>query len=148
MQSYQTPRFKLPLLAIGQAQKELFHNEALILLDFLTCPSVLAIHDDPATLMPSDGQAWLIDLNPIGEWSLRANQIAIWTPGGWRFIEPAGYTELFVSDANEIAVFRNNTWVFHGTISEPGGGEIVDMEARLAIDSILDALRMKAVIGS
>ena len=28
-----TPRFALPLLAAGQAQKELFHNEALTLPD-------------------------------------------------------------------------------------------------------------------
>lgn len=46
MQSPQTPRYKLPLLAIGQAQKELFHNEALILLDFLIHPIVSAKHAD------------------------------------------------------------------------------------------------------
>ncbi|MEP2987667.1 MAG: DUF2793 domain-containing protein [Parasphingorhabdus sp.] len=148
MQSPQTPRFKLPLLAIGQAQKELFHNEALTLLDFLTSPIVQAKHDDPATLMPSDGEAWLIDLHPMGEWIEHANHIAVWTAGGWRFVEPSSYLAIYVSDVNETAVFRNNIWVFHGIIAEPQGGSVIDTEARLAIESIINALRIKAVIES
>ena len=35
-----TPRFGLPLLAPGQAAKELTHNEALSLLDLLVQPVV------------------------------------------------------------------------------------------------------------
>ncbi|HLZ79899.1 MAG TPA: hypothetical protein VKQ09_11235 [Sphingomonas sp.] len=35
-----TTRFALPLIAPGQAQKELFHNEALARVDALLQPSV------------------------------------------------------------------------------------------------------------
>lgn len=148
MQSSMTPRFSLPLLALGQANKELFHNEALILLDFLVNPSVQAVHDDPSTLSPLEGEAWLIGEDPIGEWALKTNQIAFWTGGGWRFVEPNEHAELFVSNVHETGVFIDNIWVFHGIIEKPAGGSIVDMEARQAIDSILDALRIKAVIRS
>ena len=33
-----SPRFDLPLLAVSQAQKEITHNEALILIDALLHP--------------------------------------------------------------------------------------------------------------
>ena len=35
-----TPRLSLPTLIPGQAQKELFHNEALQVLDFLVAGAV------------------------------------------------------------------------------------------------------------
>ena len=146
MQSAQTPRYKLPLLAIGQAQKELFHNEALVLLDFLIRPIVLAQHADPSSLDPADGEAWLVDQNTSGEWASRQDQIAIWTAGGWRFIEPVAHSELFVVSVNETAVFRDGNWVFGGSVFSPVGGSTIDVEARQAIESILAALRIKGVI--
>lgn len=148
MHSIQTPRFKLPLLAIGQAQKELFHNEAVTLLDFLVCPTVLSIHDDPTSLSPSEGEAWLIDTDASDIWESRANQIAIWTTGGWRFVEPHLQAHIFVADRNETAVYRSGAWVFNSGINNPYGGNVVDVEARQAIDSILEALRIKAIIES
>jgi hypothetical protein len=36
----QSPRFALPFLVPGQAQKELLHNEALQLVEMLLCPVV------------------------------------------------------------------------------------------------------------
>ncbi len=146
MQSLQTPRYKLPLLATGQAHKERFHNEALTLLDFLVCPIVQAKHSDPNILVPSEGKAWLVDANPTGDWVSRTNQIAIWTAGGWRFVEPNIGAEIFIADANETAIFRGNNWVSHGAIVGPEGGSVIDIEARIAIDSMLEALRIKAVI--
>ena len=148
MQSLQTPRLKLPLLAVGQAQKELFHNEAITLLDFLVCPTVLSIHDDPTSLLPSEGEAWLIDTNPSGLWDSHANQIAIWTNGGWRFVEPHLQAYVFVADRSETAVYRGGAWIFNNGINNPHGGSVVDVEARQAIDSILEALRTKAIIES
>lgn len=145
MQLLKTPRFNLPLLATGQAKKEITHNEALILLDFLVSPQVLASHDDPGTLLPSEGDAWLIDPNPVGDWISRANQVAIWSSGGWRFVEPSENLELFVTGTNERAVFRENKWAIHGVIAKPDGGDLVDVEARAAIDSILNMLGINTV---
>lgn len=145
MQALQTPRFKLPLLATGQAKKEIFHNEALTLLDFLVCPAVIASHEDPSTLQPSEGDGWLVGSNPLGDWISRADQVAIWSAGGWRFVEPFENLELFLINSHQKAVFQENVWVFHGTIAKPEGGAVVDLEARAVIDSILDLLRIKAV---
>ena len=40
MTTNDTPRWSLPLLAAGQAQKEMTHNEALSLLDLVVHPCV------------------------------------------------------------------------------------------------------------
>ena len=45
-----TPRWALPLLAAGQAEKELTHNEALLLLDMAVQPSVVAVGSRSFTL--------------------------------------------------------------------------------------------------
>ena len=148
MQSLHTPRYKLPLLATGQSNKELFHNEALTLLDFLVHPAVIAKHRDPDTLDPVEGEAWLIDDDPVGEWVARANQLALWTAGGWRFLEPQRNYQIFSADTGENFVFNNGEWVANGAIVDPEGGPVVDTEARQAIESILDALRLKGVILS
>jgi hypothetical protein len=88
MDAYQSPRWRLPLLAIGQAQKELYHNESLILLDFLVHPVVQDIANDPANLTPTPGECWIVGSNPLGDWAGKAQQIAGWTDSGWRYIAP------------------------------------------------------------
>jgi hypothetical protein len=45
-----TDRFSLPLLVAGQAQKELFHNEALLALDTIVAG---AVEKRPATILPT-----------------------------------------------------------------------------------------------
>lgn len=116
------------------------------MLDFLVQPVVLAKHADPDVLSPSDGEAWLVDQESSGDWAARQNHIAIWTAGGWRFIEPIEHAKLLVKDVKETAVFLDNEWIFGGAISGPTGGSTIDVEARQAIESILEVLRIKAVI--
>lgn len=148
MHQSQTQRFKLPLLATGQSQKELFHNEALVRLDFLVHPVVQSVENDPALLTIEEGLNWLIDSAPSGEWMGRTNQIASWTSGGWRYFDPVDSMQLFVAVSQETAIFQNNEWKFGGSIVPPVGGSVVDVEARVVIDSILEVLKVKAIIAS
>ncbi|MFX4817188.1 DUF2793 domain-containing protein, partial [Acinetobacter baumannii] len=55
-----TSRLALPLLAAGQAQKEMFHNEALALIDLALAAAVesVGLNTPPAT--PEDGQCWIV----------------------------------------------------------------------------------------
>ena len=42
---------------------------------------------------PQPGQCWVVAPGAAGDWAGRENQIASWTAGGWRFVEPtAGFT--------------------------------------------------------
>ncbi len=146
MTIFETTRFALPLLAAGQAHKELFHNEALLLLDFLIHPVVQAVAADPQSLLPLAGQCCLVAPTAMAEWSGKDNQIAGWSSGGWHFIKPQETMKIFVVETLQSAIYRNNVWQFIDAVDGPVGGAIVDLEARSAIDSILNALRTVAIL--
>lgn len=63
-----TPRWLLPFTAVGQAQKEWTHNEALVLVDLLTHPCVEAVGVNAPPVAPALGQCWIVGDSPTGEW--------------------------------------------------------------------------------
>ncbi|MEH6758326.1 MAG: DUF2793 domain-containing protein [Parasphingorhabdus sp.] len=146
MSEYQTPRFSLPLLAVGQAHKELFHNEALLLLDFLIDSVVLDVSDDPASLSPAEGDYWLIGPVATAEWSGKSDEIAGWSNGGWHYIKPQESMKIIMSNNQGMAIYHDASWQFIVQVNGPAGGTIIDSEARSAIDSILDALRTARIL--
>jgi len=160
-------RFALPLLQSGQAQKEIYHNEALALIDLAIAPRVeaLAVNDPPMT--PAVGQCWIVGPTPTGDWGGRAETIAGWTSGGWRFVAPAGGMLVWVSPSGMWARRASGAWLLgdlpvsrlsvggqqvigsrQAAISEPAGGSVIDVEARLAVAAILAALRSHGLIAT
>jgi len=160
-----TARFALPLLHPGQAQKELFHNEALTLADALIQPCVEAVGIDAPPGSPMPGQCWIVGQSPTGAWAGAAGALTVWTAGGWRFAPPReGMTAWIVADAM-AARYGSGAWhIGHVTatrleidgeqvvgprepaIDDPDGGAVVDAEARTAIEAILGALRTHGLI--
>ena len=143
----ETARCKIPLLATGQAHKELFHNEALTRIDFLLHPTVQAIETDPAILSPDAGQSWLVGPGATGEWLNQDDKIAGWTGNGWLFILPLPLMRIQVESIDNFAVYRE-TWHLSYAVAGPAGGSVIDIEARAAIDSILIALAGQGILTS
>jgi hypothetical protein len=88
-------RLGLPLLVPGQAQKELFHNEALQALDVIIHGVVQGsslINEPPAS--PQIGETYLVGATPVAAWQGYPNHVACWTEGGWRFRAPFQGLEL------------------------------------------------------
>lgn len=160
-----TARFALPLLHPGQAQKEFFHNEALVLADALIQPCVEAIGLNVPPTAPAAGQCWIVGESPVAEWAGAARALALWTAGGWRFIPPReGMTAWVAADglgARYVAgAWRNGRLTAtrleidgeqvvgprEPAIGDPDGGMVVDAEARVAIDAILATLRAHGLI--
>ena len=162
-----TERLSFPLLTPGQSQKELFHNEALQLLDSLVAPAVEdgPQNDPPAN--PAIGLCYLIGEAPTGEWIDYQNYLAAYTSGGWRFIPPASGLALFVKATSTIATFSSSGWemgILRGSklvidgdqvvgsrgtaIADPSGGSSVDAEARTAVGAILATLRQHGLISA
>lgn len=150
----ETSRYKLPLLAVGQAQKEYTHNEALLLVDNLLNPSILSILDNPDTIADiidahqietdqTSGatKAWLISPAPDGIWSQRANQIAIMTDNGFRYIEPLDGMRIFNAQSGCIMIYRERAWYMASTLVAPSGGSVIDSQARESIAAILNNLQ-------
>lgn len=81
-----TPRFALPFIAPGQAQKELFHNEALQRIDFLLCPVVEEPPRPAPPATPAVGSAYVVAAGASGAWTGHDGEIAGFGEGGWRFL--------------------------------------------------------------
>lgn len=160
-----TPRLSLPMLQPGQAQKELFHNEALALLDLAVSATVVAIGTTAPPATPEPGQCWIIGSGATGAWAERDGQVAGWSAGGWRFIAPRPGMAVWSEMDGTIARFRAGEWQV-GTVSceriliggkqvvgaraaavaPASGGGVIDSEARAAIDAMLEVLRGHGLI--
>jgi hypothetical protein len=143
MSADKTARHELPLLAVGQAQKEVTHNEALIRLDALLYPVVEAsLSAPPANMTASnDGQCWLINPAATGAWQAKDHHLARWSGGSWRFIKPIEGMATWNINLGRKLVYTQNQWVAAVAIADPSGGSVVDAEARTALSAILAHLR-------
>ncbi|WP_333570816.1 DUF2793 domain-containing protein [Sphingomonas sp.] len=164
MTALPTPRLSLPLLEPGQAQKEMFHNEALALLDIAVQASVVAAMVNAPPAAPAIGQCWIIGTAPQGAWVGQAGKLAGWTEGGWRFLAPRDGMRIWVAADQAFALHSGGTWYQGRTygrlfieghqvvgpraanIAEPTGGATVDAEARRAISAVVQTLRQHGLI--
>ena len=162
-----TPRLKMPMIVPGQAQKEMSHNDALATLDLLVQGSVVEAGRVTPPTAPTVGQAWIVGTGATGAWSGRADAVAGWTDGGWRFVQPPEGATLWGCDSACFAQFLAGTWsigVLRGTsldiggtavvgarrsaIGDVTGGTTIDSEARAGIAAILTAMRGHVLIAS
>jgi hypothetical protein len=160
-----TQRFGFPFLAPGQAQKELFHNEALQSLDVLVAAAVEGLPQAAPPASPAVGNCYLVGASPSGDWVGKANHLAAWTSGGWRYIAPRDGLNAYVKSSGVTAAYRGGAWVIGdlsgsqvsiggvkvigargAAIPAPTGGATVDAEARAAIGLILTAMRGHGLI--
>jgi Protein of unknown function (DUF2793) len=138
-----TPRFKLPLLFAGQAQKEAFVNEAHALSDaLLHCAIEGTAAAPPGT--PVEGTVWLVGASPTGAWAGQAGNLACREAGNWLFIAPRdGMRLLDRSTGQEKHYFAS--WQAPAVPAVPSGGTTIDAEARTAIADLVAALRTAGV---
>ena len=150
-----TARLGLPMIVPGQAQKEVYHNEALQVLDTLVAAAVEGPPQAMPPAQPAVGACFLIGDAPSGAWAGHARAIAAWTVAGWRFTAPRAGMVVQLPGSGGVAVFRNGAWeigtsvaVRGGSIAAPSGGVTIDAGARSAIDAILAALRQHGLIAA
>lgn len=143
-----TTCFGLPLLVAGQGQKDVTHNEAIMLVDALLAQTVESVSCLAPPADPVGGQCWLVPASSEQQWGFPAGTLMIATQGGWRTLRPpVGYTT-FVRDAG--VQWRCDTAsgapaklaVASVHLLAPTGGDLVDVQARLAIDGIINSLRV------
>jgi hypothetical protein len=140
-----SPRFGLPLLYAGQAQKEAFVNEAHALTDALIhCAIEAEATAPPAT--PVDGTSWLVGPSPTGAWAGQAGKLACRQAGNWLFATPRDGMRV-LNKATGQERFYFGTWQAPATPAAPSGGTTVDVEARTAITSLINALRYVGVFA-
>lgn len=160
-----TSRHALPLLQPGQAQKEIWHNEALAMADALLHPVAESERADPPT-EPAPGQCWLVAAGAGGDWAGQAGALACWTTGGWRFLAPREGMTVWRRDAGCAARHDGSGWETGAidaqvlriggaavvgpraaAIADAAGGATVDTEARAAVNALLAALRAHGLLA-
>lgn len=141
-----TPRYALPLLFSGQAQKEFYVNEAHSLTDALlhaACEGEAA--DPPVTAV--EGEAWLVAGSATGEWAGQDGKLASRQSGNWLFVTPGDGMRLFDKATGQILLYRGG-WQRAASPALASGGTVVDAEARTAIADLVTALRQAGVFAS
>jgi hypothetical protein len=160
-----TARWALPLLQSGQAQKEMFHNEALAALDLLAQGAVLSAGANSPPADPAEGECWLVGDSPDGAWAGHSGKLAGWTAGGWRFVAPRDGMTAWVAAEGVYARYAEGVWRIgelpvatltvaghqvvgarQGAIPDPAGGSVIDAESRAALAAILAAMRAHGLI--
>ena len=139
-----SPRFSLPLLFAGQAQKEGHVNEALARLDALLH---LVLEGQLATppASPQDGQCWLVGSSATGAWSGKAGQIACFCSGNWLFAAPRDGMIALDRQAGQLVRFAGG-WHQASRPAVPSGGTTVDSQARSAIAEVVTALTSAGIL--
>lgn len=162
-----TLRYALPLLASGQAQKEITHNEALLRLDSLIGPTIESHVVSTPPSNPQSGQMWLVATAATGEWADKSGSLAVWTDGGWRYTLPQSGLLLWSNADQAFGWYDGVIWHWgdwpvaqvhingqqvlgpqRAAISDPTGGATVDTQARATIQLILQAMRGHGLIAS
>lgn len=139
-----TPRHSLPLLYPGQAQKEVFVNEALARLDALAQPIITAtLASPPAT--HSAGDTFLVADAAGEEWTGQEGSLAISQGTHWVFQTPCEGMQIFDRQQGTIRIWRDG-WSVSQPIGDPSGGATVDIEARGAIATLLGSLRTLGIL--
>ena len=161
-----TTRLKFPLLAAGQSQKEIFHNEALTIADVLVAGSIEedTVRNTPPTA-PAAGQCWVVGDTPTGVFVGFAANLAAYTIGGWRFVAPVDGMAMTCPVSGIRLARRGGVWERglerclelrvndqkivgprQAAIVYPAGGATVDSAARTTINAVIDALRAHGLI--
>lgn len=139
-----SPRYALPLLFAGQAQKELFVNEAHALTDALLHPAIEGEADDPPA-SPAEGECWLVGPAPTGAWEDHAGRLACLQAGSWIFATPRDGMHVLDRTTGQSIRFLDG-WHRPVLPEAPSGGSTVDSEARAAIAELVDILIASGIL--
>jgi Protein of unknown function (DUF2793) len=138
-----SPRYGLPLLFAGQAQKEAFVNEAHGLTDALLHCAIEGTAASPPG-SPVNGQNWLVGASPTGDWAGQAGKIACRQAGNWLFAMPIDGMRILDKSNGQAKLYRG-AWQGPSAPASPSGGATVDAQARAAIDELIAALRQAGI---
>lgn len=138
-----SPRFGLPLLYSGQAQKEVWVNEAHARADALLHCAIEGEATEPSA-EPAEGECWIVSAGATGDWTGKDGSIACRQGGNWLFATPRDGMRILDRSTGQEKRFLS-VWKFPTTPVEPTGGSVVDAEARAVLGELIAALRVTGV---
>jgi len=109
--SDRSPILSLPYIQPSQAQKHVTHNEALQQLDAIVQLAVISadLSTPPAT--PDDGDRYIVAPGSIGEWADQDNDVAVWVNNTWMFHTPNAGWRADIETTGGTLRFDGALWV-------------------------------------
>ena len=160
----QTPRLALPLLAAGQSQKDVTHNDALLALDRLVAVAAASRSRASPPAAPAIGEVQIVPDAGIAAWGQPAGTLMHWQGAGWLAVPPRDGQIVLVADEAIMLVHRGSwqaLWPVAGlaiagrtvlaaapvVVAAPTGGATVDVQARTAIATLIAALQQQGILA-
>ncbi len=131
-------RFALPFLFSGQAQKEVFVNEANARVDMLLHTAIEGEASAPPTAA-QDGECWLVGAVATGAWTGHDGELAGRQSGNWLFALPRNGMTVLDQATGQIRRYADG-WQAAIAVAPPTGGTVIDVQARTAITDLIAAL--------
>ncbi|WP_172295809.1 DUF2793 domain-containing protein [Pseudoruegeria sp. HB172150] len=110
----ETLQLALPLLQPAQAQKHVTVNEALVRLDGLTYLTLQSMDTSTPPGSAEDGESYGVPSSATGDWAGHAGEVAIWSNGGWVYVQPRTGWRGWVVDRHASALHDGSGWVEGG----------------------------------
>ena len=165
----QTPRLALPLIAAGQAQKDVTHNDALLALDRLVALTIASRSAAGPPSVPLPGECHVVAASAAAAWGEPAGTLMHWQGGGWQgggwlAEAPRAGQVALVADEGLLLVHDGDwqaLWPVSGlriagrdvlaappaSIALPNGGAAVDAEARATLAALVAALQAQGIVA-
>ena len=160
----ETPRLALPLIAAGQTQKDVTHNDAILALDRLVALAVASrsVAAPPAT--PAPGSCYIVPPAGVAAWGHPAGTLLHWLGTAWLAQAPRDGQVALIGDEAAMLV-HDGSWQAHwpvtglrvagrsvlganpADVALPGGGSVVDIEARATLAALVAALRQQGIVN-
>jgi hypothetical protein len=160
----QTPRLALPLIAAGQSQKDVTHNEALLALDRLVALEVVSRSLNAPPADPATGDIHVVPAGGVAGWGYPEASLVQWQGQGWLAESPREGQVALVRDEAVLMVYRGG-WQVHlpvsglsimgrsvlgappASVAAPSGGTFVDSEVRAVLSNLLNVLREQGILA-
>lgn len=141
-----SPRFELPFLHAGQAQKEFTVNQATAITDTLLHASIIAEQADPP-ITPSEGDSYIIGHNATGFWEGKTGNLTSYQGGVWITVAPKTGMQVFDQSTLQIIHF-DELWVRPATPALPESGATQDTELRQAFTDLIETLKDASILAA
>ncbi len=157
-------RLALPLLAAGQAQKDVTHNEAVLALERLVALRVVSRSASGPPASPAAGDCHIVAATAAAAWGQPAGQLMHWQGSGWLAETPHDGQIALVADTG-IMLVHHGGWQDHwpvaglaiagrnvlaappATVAPATGGSVIDAEARAVLAALIAALQGQGLLA-
>lgn len=131
-----TANLGLPLVMSAQAQKHVTVNSALARLDAAVQTSLVSLSVSSPPASANDGEVYGIPVGATGVWATEVGKLAVFSNGGWEFVQPKVGWRGWVADLGQSVLHDGVGWVPHAVAVSPNGAaslfEVIEADVSIS----------------